>query len=191
MLIVFVIREGCVLKCIEKRLDGEVKYSGVIVKVRVDHAELENGKIVRREVVEHPGGVGILPVDDEGNCYMVRQYRYPFSRQLLEIPAGKLEYGEDPLECAVRELSEETGFSADEMIPLGRCLTSPGFSSEVLHIYLARGLRAGKSHLDENEFLNVEKHPLAELAAMAENNEIEDAKTLIAVLKAERLIGGA
>lgn len=181
-------REGCALKCIEKRIDGEIKYSGVIVKVRLDRAELENGKIVRREVVEHPGGVGILPVDDEGNCYMVRQFRYPFSRQLLEIPAGKLEYGEDPLECAVRELGEETGLTAGEMIPLGRCLTSPGFSSEVLHIYLARALKAGRAHLDEDEFLNVEKHPLSELAAMAERGGIEDAKTLIAVLKAERLL---
>ena len=176
------------MKCIEKRIDGEIKYSGVIVRVRLDRAELENGRIVRREVVEHPGGVGILPVDDEGVCYMVRQFRYPFSRQLLEIPAGKLEYGEDPLDCAVRELSEETGFTASELIPLGACYTSPGFSSEVLHLYLARGLKAGRAHLDEDEFLNVEKHPLAELAAMAVNNEIEDAKTLIAVLKAEKLL---
>ena len=178
------------MECIEKRIDGEVKYNGVIVKVRLDHAQLENGKIVRREVVEHPGGVGILPVDDEGNCYMVRQFRDPFSRQLLEIPAGKLEYGEDPLACAVRELGEETGFTADELIPLGKCLTSPGFSSEVLHLYLARGLRAGRAHLDEDEFLNVEKYPLKELAAMADRNELEDGKTQIAILKAERLLGG-
>ena len=174
------------MECIEKRVDGEVKYRGVIVNVRLDRAQLENGKIVRREVVEHPGGVGILPVDEEGNCYMVRQFRYPFSRQLLEIPAGKLEYGEDPLDCAVRELGEETGFTAAELIPLGKCLTSPGFSSEVLHLFLARGLSAGKAHLDEDEFLNVEKHPLAELLAMAERNELEDGKTVIAVLKAGR-----
>jgi ADP-ribose pyrophosphatase len=187
--LILLFREECALKCIEKRVDGEIKYSGVIVKVRLDRAELENGKIVRREVVEHPGGVGVLPVDGEGFCYMVRQFRYPFSRQLLEIPAGKLEYGEDPLECAVRELSEETGLEAEEMIPLGRCLTSPGFSSEVLHLYLARGLHSGRAHLDEDEFLNVEKYPLSELAALAEQGEIEDGKTQIAVLKAARILG--
>ena len=176
------------MECIEKRIDGEVKYSGIIVKVRLDHAELENGKVVRREVVEHPGGVGILPIDDEGNCYMVRQFRYPFSRQLLEIPAGKLEYGEEPLSCAVRELSEETGFEAEELIPLGACYTSPGFSSEVLHLYLARGLHAGKAHLDEDEFLNVEKHSLEELLEMADRRELPDAKTVIAILKADRLL---
>ena len=176
------------MECIEKRVDGETKYSGIIVKVRLDRAELENGKIVRREVVEHPGGVGILPVDENGVCYMVRQFRYPFQRQLLEIPAGKLEYGEDPLECAVRELSEETGFTADRLVYMGKCLTSPGFSSETLHIYLALGLHAGRSHLDEDEFLNVEKHSIAELCGMAERNELEDAKTIIAVLKAERYL---
>ncbi len=178
------------MKCIEKRLDGEIKYSGVIVRVRLDRAELENGKIVRREVVEHPGGVGILPIEEDGTCYLVRQFRYPFSRQLLEIPAGKLEYGEEPLGCAVRELGEETGFTADEMIDLGACYTSPGFSSEVLHLYLARGLHAGKRHLDEDEFLNVEKHSLGELLGMADRNELPDAKTVIAVLKAARYFAG-
>ena len=116
------------MKCIEKRLDGETKYEGIIVNVRLDRAELENGRVVRREVVEHPGGVGILPVDKAGMCTMVRQFRYPFSRQLLEIPAGKLEKGEEALSCAVRELSEETGYEADELVFLGKCLTSPGFS---------------------------------------------------------------
>lgn len=176
------------MKCIEKRLDGEVLYDGLIVKVRMDHAELENGKVVRREVVEHPGGVGILPVDADGTCYMVRQFRYPFSRQLLEIPAGKLEYGEEPFGAAVRELSEETGLAADELIPIGKCLTSPGFSSEVLHLYLARGLHTGRAHLDEDEFLNVEKHSLSSLVERVMRGEIEDAKTVIAVLKANELL---
>ena len=176
------------MECIEKRVDGEIKYSGIIVKVRLDRAQLENGRIVRREVVEHPGGVTILPIDENGDCYMVRQFRYPFSRQLLEAPAGKLEYGEDPHECAVRELSEETGFTADELVYMGKCFTSPGFSSEVLHIYLALGLHAGSAHLDEDEFLNVEKYSLSELCGMAERGEIEDAKTQIAVLRADKYL---
>ena len=141
-------------------------------------------------MVEHPGGVTILPVDEEGSCYMVRQFRYPFGRMMLEAPAGKLEYGEDPRDCAVRELSEETGFTADELIDLGRCCTSPGFSSEVLHIYLALGLHPGDCHPDQDEFLNVEKIPLHELSRMVMDGEIDDAKTIVAVLKAEKYLSG-
>lgn len=176
------------MDCTEKRIDGEIKYKGVIVSVRLDRAELINGKIVKREVVEHPGGVTVLPVDENGVCTMVRQFRYPFGRMILEAPAGKLEPGEDPKESAVRELSEETGYTADEWVDLGACCTSPGFSSEVLHIYLALGLHAGKSHPDEDEFLNTEKIPLSELSRMVMAGEIDDAKTIVAVLKAEKYL---
>ena len=172
----------------ERRISGEIKYNGVIVKVRLDDAELINGKIVKREVVEHPGGVTVLPVDEQGCCYCVKQFRYPFHRVMLEAPAGKLEYGEDHRECAVRELSEETGFTADKLVYLGPCCTSPGFSSEVLHIYLATGLHEGESHPDEDEFLNVEKHHIDELVSMCMSGEIDDAKTIIAVLKAKKLL---
>lgn len=176
------------MDCTEKRIDGEIKYQGVIVTVRLDRAELSNGKIVRREVVEHPGGVTILPVDENGMCTMVRQFRYPFGRLMLEAPAGKLERGEDPLESAVRELGEETGLTADRLVDLGKCCTSPGYSSEVLHIYLALGLHEGKSHPDEDEFLNTEKISLAELSRMVMDGEIDDAKTIVAVLKAEKYL---
>ena len=176
------------MDCTEKRIDGEIKYQGVIVTVRLDRAELSNGKIVRREVVEHPGGVTILPVDENGMCTMVRQFRYPFGRLMLEAPAGKLEKGEDPLESAVRELGEETGLTADRLVDLGKCCTSPGYSSEVLHIYLALGLHEGKSHPDEDEFLNTEKISLAELSRMVMDGEIDDAKTIVAVLKAEKYL---
>ena len=176
------------MEYIERPVGSVEKYKGIIVRVRLDDAELYTGKVVKREVVEHPGGVTILPVDEEGNCTMVRQFRYPFGRMMLEAPAGKLEYGEDHRECAVRELSEETGFTADELVYLGGCCTSPGFSTEVLHIYLALGLHAGECHPDQDEFLNVEKIPLSELSRMIMAGEIDDAKTIVAVLKAEKYL---
>lgn len=172
----------------EKRIDGEYKYNGIIVKVRMDNAELFNGHKVKREVVEHPGGVAVLPVDENGNCYMVTQYRYPLGKMMLEVPAGKLEPGEAVLASAVRELSEETGFSADNMVYLGRFATSPGITTEMLHLYLATGLHAGNTHPDEDEFLNLEKIPLEKLSDMVMNGEIEDGKTVIAVLKAEKYL---
>lgn len=172
----------------EKQLSSEEKYKGIIVRVRLDEAELHTGKHVRREVVEHPGGVAVLPVDGEGNCYLVRQFRYPFGRVLLEVPAGKRENQEEPLLCGRRELSEETGFEAEEFIDLGCCYTSPGIATEVLYLYLALGLRPGKSHPDQDEYLNVVKLPLKTLSEMVMRNEIEDAKTVMAILKAEKVL---
>jgi len=172
----------------EERVESEMKYQGVIVDVHLDKVRLNDGSLARREVVEHPGGVTILPVDDEGMCYMVRQFRYPAGRMMLEAPAGKLEYGEEHYSCAVRELEEETGFSADEFVFLGGVYTSPGFSSERLYIYLALGLHEGESHPDEGEFLNVEKISLSELSRMVMERELDDAKTIIAVLKAEKYL---
>lgn len=172
----------------EKKIDGKTLYEGVIVNVRLDRAELVNGDIVRREVVEHPGGVTVIPVEEDGTVWCVRQFRYPFQREMLEVPAGKLEIGEKPLPAAVRELSEETGLEAGRMIYLGACCTSPGFSTEVLHIYLALELKHGDAHPDEDEFLNVEKHSLETLTEMVMSGEIDDAKTIIAVLKARRFL---
>lgn len=172
----------------EKKIDGKTLYEGVIVNVRLDRAELVNGDVVRREVVEHPGGVTVIPVEEDGTVWCVRQFRYPFQREMLEVPAGKLEMGEKPLPAAVRELSEETGLEAGRMIYLGACCTSPGFSTEVLHIYLALELKHGDAHPDEDEFLNVEKHSLETLTEMVMSGEIDDAKTIIAVLKARRFL---
>ena len=174
----------------EKRLSGEEKYKGVIVSVTLDQVELCDGKQTLREVVHHPGGVGILPLDEDGSCYMVRQYRYPVGAPVLEIPAGKIDHHDAHLATAVRELSEETGFSADEYIDLGCCYTSPGYTDEIIHVYLARGLHRGKSHLDEGEFLNVEKLPFATLLEMVGRNEIIDAKTVIALCRAKLYLDG-
>lgn len=172
----------------EKTIEKNTVYEGVIVNVRRDKAELVNGNVVGREVVEHPGGVTVIPVEPDGTVWCVRQFRYPFGREMLEVPAGKLERGEDPFDCAVRELSEETGLTADEFVYLGPCCTSPGFSTEVLYIYLALGLHPGNMHLDPDEFLNVEKYSLDALVEKVMSGEIDDAKTIIAVLKAKKYL---
>ena len=172
----------------EERIDGELKYHGVIVDVVLDRAKLINGDIVRREVVEHPGGVTIIPVEEDGTVWCVRQFRYPFGREMLECPAGKLEKGEEPLPAAVRELAEETGLSAGRMVYLGSICTSPGFSTEVLHIYLALDLRRGEAHPDEDEFLDVVRMPLGEAIDRVMRGELCDGKSAVGLLMAGRLL---
>ena len=174
----------------EKKLRSELKYSGVIVDVTLDEAELCSGSVAKREVVHHPGGVAVLPLDADGSCYMVRQYRYPVGDVVLEIPAGKLDRGEEHMVCAVRELSEETGLRAQEYVDLGCFYTSPGYSDEIIHVNLAMGLQKGESHPDEDEFLRVEKISLERLTELAMDGSIIDAKTVIAVLKARRYLDG-
>ena len=163
-------------------------YKGKILNLRVDIAELPNGKEAVREVVEHSGGVGVLPVDENGNAWCVRQYRYAFGAHLLEMPAGKLEPGEKPIECAVRELSEETGFTAAEYTFLGKLYPSPGYCRETLYIYLATGLTRGEAHLDKGEFLDVETYPLETLYQMVMDDALPDAKTAMAVVKAKLIL---
>lgn len=173
----------------EERIDGREMYRGVIVNVRLDRARLDNGNIVNREVVEHPGGVAILALDEENNVTLVQQYRYPFHQVLLELPAGKLDAGEDHRPAAIRELSEETGLEAGELTYLGCLLASPGFCTERLHMYLARDLRKKESHPDEDEFLNVITMPFQQLLEQVMDGTVEDAKTVATVLKTKVLLG--
>ncbi len=172
----------------EKKLRKINRYEGIIVNLEVDRAQLSTGREVLREVVEHPGGVCVLPVDENWVAWCVRQFRYPMQKHLLEAPAGKLEKGEDPLECAARELSEETGFEAGRLIPLGSYYTSPGYSTELLHLYLGLDLRRGKAHPDEGELLDLEHLPFTELLDMVERGEIQDGKTAIVVLQSRRYV---
>ncbi|MBD5130120.1 MAG: NUDIX hydrolase [Ruminococcaceae bacterium] len=173
----------------EKTIASEQKFDGRIVKLFVDKAELENGETVVREVIKHPGGVCVVALDGEDNVLFVRQFRYPHQRVLLEIPAGKLEYGEDHRACGLRELKEETGCTCDEFDYLGCLIPTPAYDSEIIHMYLARGLHYGAQKLDEGEFLDVEKIPLEKAAEMIMNNEIGDAKTQLAILKTKLLLG--
>ena len=163
-------------------------YKGIIVDVQTDMVRLSNGAITMREVVKHPGGVCVAAVDEDGLVALVRQYRYPFGTHLWELPAGKLEPGEEPLPAAKRELSEETGLEAEHWTALGALYTSPGFSTETLYLYLATGLRRGEAHPDPNEFLDVERIPLAELLARIDAGDIRDAKTVAGALRADRVL---
>ena len=173
----------------EKTLSTEHIFDGRVIKVRVENVELPDGNTSIRELIAHPGGVGVIAVDENRKVFMVSQYRIAARSMMLEIPAGKLEYGENPLECGKRELIEETGYSADEFVHLGAYYATPGYCEEILNIYLARGLSFVGQHLDEGEFLNVKKYDLDELYRMVMDNEIHDAKTAIAILKAKAVLG--
>jgi ADP-ribose pyrophosphatase len=141
--------------------------------------------------VEHPGGVGIVAVDDDKNVLLVEQFRKPYDKMIVEIPAGKLEKGESPELCGRRELEEEAGFTAESFEFLGECYPSVGYTDEIIRIFLATGLKKTHTHPDEDEFLNVIKIPLDEMFSKVMNNEIADAKTIIGVLKAYiKLSGG-
>ena len=169
----------------EKLVKSERIFEGRIINVRVDTVEVvQNGNITTRELVEHPGGVGIVAITPENKVCLVKQYRRPFDEIILEIPAGKLEWGEDHHSCGVRELREETGYSAENFVYLGEFYATPGFCNEKIHIYLATGLTAGEKDLDENEFIELYEYSFEELLDRIMNNEIKDGKTVIGILKA-------
>lgn len=171
----------------EKQLSHRYFFEGKIMKARLDEVELPNGKTALREVCEHIGGVGVLPIDRNGNVLLVRQFRYPYDTELLEIPAGKLDHGEGEsiADCGARELKEETGCTAARMVPLGCVYPSPGFLTEVVHLFAALDLTDGEMQPDEDEFVEVVRLPLAEVEAMVERNEIRDAKTVVALYRAK------
>lgn len=176
------------MKLTEEKLNSKTIYEGKVINLKLNEVKLENDTIATREIVEHPGGVCVISIDDDKNVLMVKQYRAPFKTVLLEAPAGKLNYGEDHYECGKREFLEETGYSAGKMTYLGEFYPSVGFLTEKIHIYVAENLTKETQHLDEDEFLNVEKYPFSELVKMVETNEIKDAKTVIAILMLKNYI---
>lgn len=155
-------------------------YEGRILRVRRDDVRLPNGQLSVREIVDHPGGAGVLYVRD-GKVLLVRQFRYAFEQAIYEIPAGKLSEGEDPKEAARRELSEEAGIEANDLTLLCEYYPTCGYSAEKIFLYLASGGVEGESHPDENEFLNVEYMSLDEVWQKIRSGEIKDSKTIIAV----------
>lgn len=170
------------MKLTEKILSEKRIYEGKVVNFKVMKAELEDGSIAEREIVEHNGGVCIISVDENNDVLMVKQFRVPFERVLLEAPAGKLEKGEDVLEAAKREFNEETGYKAEKFTYMGEFYPSVGFLTEKIHIYIAENLTKDSQHLDDDEFLNVEKYNVDKLYEMVLKNEIKDSKTVIAIM---------
>ncbi len=177
------------MELMEKTVEQNTLFQGAIVTLRRDKAELVNGQIVSREVVEHPGGVAILPLYEDGTVSVVRQFRYPFQAVVTELPAGKLEYGEEHRPAALRELEEEVGARPGRLTYLGCLYLSPGFSTEVLHMYLAQDLTLGECHPDEDEFLETERVPFGELVEQVMSGAVKDAKTVALVLKAKQYLG--
>lgn len=173
----------------EKTISSETIYEGVIFTVRKDSAELEDGSVARRDIILHSGGVCVIPVTENNEIFMVRQYRYPFHEITCEIPAGKLNHGENHAECGKRELLEETGFTCSEYIYLGEMYPTPAYNSEITHMYLAKGLEYKKQNLDDDEFLDVIKIPLEKAVEMVMKNELKDGKTQLVILKAARILG--
>ena len=172
----------------EVKLRRKDVFEGKIMTVHVDDVRLPNGEEATREVVDHVDGAAVLALDEANRVLVVRQYRYVFGKVLDELPAGKLDPGEDPVTGALRELKEETGAEPETFLPLGKLLPAPGCYGETLHLFLAKGLKFSQQQLDPDEFLNVERIPFDEMVHRCVNGEIDDAKTVAAVLRAKVLL---
>lgn len=172
----------------EKKLDSNLIYDGKVIKVTVDNIELPNGEKAKREVVGHRGGVCIAALTKDDELLFVRQYRYPYKEVVLELPAGKLEAGDTPLENGKRELKEETGAVGTGYVSLGKFYPSPGYCGEIIHLYFCKIEGYGEQNLDDDEFLNVEKIHIDKAVEMVLNNEIPDGKSQTAILKTAMML---
>lgn len=172
----------------EKTIRSKRIYEGKIINLKVDEVELPNGRTSKRELIEHPGAVAILAITADNKIIMVEQYRKALERSIIEVPAGKLEKGESPETTAIRELEEETGYTADTLELIQSFSTSPGFADEVVHLFLAKGLQKAEpgASLDEDEFVELMEVTIEEAENMMKDNRIYDAKTAFAVLWAKQ-----
>lgn len=166
----------------------ELKFRGILINVRHDEVELPNGKDAVREVIEHPGGVSIALQDQDGLFFVVSQFRYAQQKVLLEFPAGKIEYGEDPLETAKREIVEETGYSGKNFTYLGRMIPTGAYLEEKIEMYSAQVDEYRGQCLDQDEFMSVSKKSISELIEMIMRNEIEDGKTIAMTFKLREMM---
>lgn len=173
----------------EEILSSERLYEGRVIKLDRLDVRLSNGLMAMRELVQHPGAVAVVPLDAEGNVLMVRQYRIAARRVMLEVPAGTLGVNEDPGDCAVRELQEETGYRAERFESLGGIFVAPGYTTEFIHLFLATDLVESRLPGDEDEFIEVDRVPLAEAIAMIDRGEIIDGKSIVSLLKVARRRG--
>ncbi|WP_418792459.1 NUDIX domain-containing protein [Phosphitispora sp. TUW77] len=166
----------------EKTVDSKTIYEGKILNLRVDTVTLPNGKPAKREVVVHQGAVAVAAVNENDEIILIKQFRYPAGKILWELPAGKIDSGEIPQECAIRELAEETGMGAREWQHMATFYTTPGFSDEIMHVYFARNLYPDRREMDEDEFLEIHLVPFENAIEMIKSGEIEDSKSIAGIL---------
>ncbi len=183
-------KETKVMDYNEKTVSSKSVYNGNIINVELMTVTLPDGRQATRDIVRHPGASAVIALNEKGEMYMVRQFRKPLEAESLEIPAGKLDHGEDPLECARRELKEETGLSAGRLKHIVSIHSTPGFSDEVLHLYAALNLFEGDSCADADEFISTERYSVPQLLDMILDGRITDAKTIIGIFLAEKIING-
>ncbi|MGL5717005.1 MAG: NUDIX hydrolase [Paraclostridium sp.] len=172
----------------EQTISSDKIYTGKVISLKVDTVEIPKKGYKKREIVEHPGVVGIVSLTSDNKVILVKQYRKAIEKAIWEIPAGKLEQNESPKDCAIRELKEETGYTAKNLKLIHKFYTSAGFSNQKVYIYLATELESGKYNLEDDEFLELHEIQLDKAYEMIESNEIEDAKTLIGLLLTKQLI---
>lgn len=169
------------MKLFEKTINEDYKFKGAIINLKVLQVELPNGKVGKREIVEHPGAVGIVAYLNSDTILIVEQFRKALDRTILEIPAGKIEKGEDIKLCGIRELEEETGYRAKKFQLLGKIATAPGFSDEYIYLYKATELYKGEVNRDDDEFINVKSYSIDKIKEMVKSGEVIDGKTIAAL----------